>query len=213
MLEQPLKILNRRLQPLKNTTIIPIIRNIGSTPPPSALLCFALLCFALLCFALLCFALLCFALLCFALLCFALLCFALLCFALLCFALLCFALLCFALLCLYYTMFRIKVAIFKASSQSCQKVLCIENHRLETSTIVFPFSGKNFANALDLFTERFFRPQSVSVKRRISAFKSALAFVNSCRKWSGSAFLKGVGARSASKWWQAQLLSSLQRAT
>ena len=81
-------------------------------------------------------------------------------------------------------MFRIKVAIFKASSKSCHKVLCIENHRLETSTIVFPISGKNFANALDfyLFTDRFFQSWSVSVKRRISTFKSALAFVNSCRK-------------------------------
>ena len=51
------------------------------------------------------------------------------------------------------------------SSQTCHKVLCIENYKLDTSAIVFPFSGtEHFANAIDFYflTERFYRSALIS---------------------------------------------------
>ena len=56
---------------------------------------------------------------------------------------------------------RLQAAIF----QTCHKVLCMENYRLHTSAIVFPFSGtEHFANAIDFyfFTERFYRSALIS---------------------------------------------------
>ena len=60
---------------------------------------------------------------------------------------------------------RLQTAILSMSSQTCHKVLCIENYRLDTSAIVFPFSGtEHFANAIDFYflTERFYRSALIS---------------------------------------------------